>query len=109
MNGLMLMSGVNRFFQKYHMPYTSRWRFSRFGMWEKIEEMLLDDIPVIMSVGPNFPFFWGKERASFYTRTPTGAYLPASGARAHYFTVTGLDENWLRISSWAGFHAKNPA
>ena len=98
-NGLMLMRGMERFFNKYHMPFSARWCFTRSGMWEKIEQMLHNDIPVIMSVGPNFPVVWGKERTSFYGPTPNGLRA-VTGAKAHYFTVTGMDENWLRISSW---------
>ena len=49
---------------------------------------------------------WGKERASFYVRTPAG-YRPSTGARAHYITVTGMDESWLRISSWGRLYYLN--
>lgn len=105
-NGLMLMRGMDRFFRKYHMPFTAKWCFTRSGMWERMEEMLRRDIPVIMSVGPNFPVLWGKERASFYVRTPAG-YRPSTGARAHYITVTGMDESWLRISSWGRLYYLN--
>lgn len=99
-NGVMLMAGMELFFRRHGMPYTARWRFLPGGMWPRIEEMLRSDIPVIMSVGPNFPLIWGKRRVRFYNRSPDGRYLPVSGAKAHYFTVTGLDEDWLRISSW---------
>lgn len=108
-NGLMLMNGMERFFWKYHMPFSARWCFTRSGMWEKMEQMLLADIPVIMSVGPNFPVLWGKERTCFYVRTSSGSYHPASGARAHYYTVTGMDETWLRISSWGRLYYLNRA
>ena len=99
-NGLMLMGGMRRFFRKYRMPFTAHWCLARGKMWGRIEKMLRADIPVIMSVGPNFPRFWGKERAAFYTRTEDGAFHRTAGARAHFFTVTGLDDTWLRISSW---------
>lgn len=105
-NGLMLMRGMERFFRKYHMPFSARWCFTRSGMWEKIERMLKNDIPVIMSVGPNFPVLWGKKRTSFYVPTPNGLRA-VTGARAHYFTVTGMDENWLRISSWGRLYYLN--
>ena len=107
-NGLMMMRGMERFFRKYHMPFSARWCFTRSGMWEKIEQMLQNDIPVIMSVGPNFPLLWGKEKTSFYVPTPNGLRA-ATGAKAHYFTVTGMDENWLRISSWGRLFYLNRA
>lgn len=99
-NGLMLMAGMELFFRKHGMPYTARWCFAPGKLWDHIGDMLRADIPVIMSVGPNFPLIWGDRRVRFYAQSPAGSYIPASGARAHYFTVTGLDESWLRISSW---------
>lgn len=36
----------------------------------------------------------------YYTKTDAGVYIPTSGARAHFITVTGLDETWMQISSW---------
>ena len=62
--------------------------------------MLTRDIPVIFSVGPNFPKFWGKQAVNLYKKTAQGQYIPASKARAHYMTITGRDGKWLQISSW---------
>ena len=99
-NGVMLMAGMELFFHRHGMPYTACWCFAPGKLWNRIEEMLREDIPVVMSVGPNFPLIWGDRRVRFFVRNPAGDYIPASGARAHYFTVTGLDADWLRISSW---------
>lgn len=99
-NGLMLAMGMQRFFRHYKLPYSCRWCFSYSELWGRIEKMLSADMPVIMSVGPNFPFFWQNEKACFYVKSAEGEFRPSSGARSHYFTVTGMDENWLRISSW---------
>ncbi len=99
-NGLMLMTGMEKFFRENEMPYRARWSMRRSDMWKKMESMLREDIPVIMSVGPNFPLFWGNHRAFFYQRGPDGELRPAARVKAHYFTVTGMDENWLKISSW---------
>ena len=99
-NGVMLMAGMQLFFRRHGMPYTTRWCMAPGRLWERIEDMLSADIPVIMSVGPNFPLIWGDKRVRFYAHAPAGGYIPASGAKAHYFTVTGLDGEWLRISSW---------
>ena len=99
-NGVMLMLGIQRFFHDYKMPFTARWCFAHSKLWERIEAMLREDLPVIMAVGPNFPFIWGDKRAAFYRMNRDGAYVRTSGARAHYFTVTGMDDEWLRISSW---------
>lgn len=99
-NGVMLMAGMQLFFRRHGMPYTARWCLASGRLWERIEEMLRADIPVIMSVGPNFPLIWGDKCVRFYALSPAGGYVPASRAKAHYFTVTGLDGEWLRISSW---------
>ena len=99
-SGPMLMAGLLRVFRDRHMPFTARWCFSHERLWARIETQLQHDIPVILAVGPNFPAFWGKKTVRFYRKTDTGAYIPASGARAHFITVTGLDETWMQISSW---------
>ena len=99
-NGLMLAVGMQRFFRRYALPYSCRWCFSGKELWGRIDSMLANDIPVIMSVGPNLPFFWHNETTRFYARHPSGELQPSSGAHSHYFTVTGMDEDWLRISSW---------
>ncbi len=106
-NGPMLMLGVRRFFHDYKMPFTARWCLAQSRLWDRIEAMLRDDIPVIMSVGPNFPFIWGDKRAAFYRMNGDGAFVRVSGARAHYFTVTGMDGDWLRISSWGRLYYLN--
>lgn len=99
-NGVMLAVGMQRFFRRYDLPYSCRWCFSYRELWARIETMLANDFPVILSVGPNFPNLLGDEKACFYARLPSGDFKPASGAHSHYFTVTGMDETWLRISSW---------
>ena len=58
------------------------------------------DIPVILAVGPNFPLFWQKNNLPFYRRELDGTLVKSCTARAHYVVVTGMDEEWLRISSW---------
>ena len=64
-----------------------------------MEEMLRRDIPVILSIGPNFPRLWKQGKETLY-RMDQGDYRRAAETRAHYVTVTGMDESWLRISSW---------
>lgn len=106
-NGLMLSVGMNRCFHDHRMPFTARWSFSGSRIWDNIETMLEKDIPVIMSVGPNFPFFWRNERACFYVFRQDEGYVPATSTKAHYFTVTGMDDQWLRISSWGRLYFLN--
>jgi len=99
-NGILLALGFNRLLAKHRLPYRAFWAVSGKKFWTRIQELLEQDIPVILSVGPNFPALWRKERLTFYRKRPDGSFAPASSAHAHYITATGLDESWLRISSW---------
>lgn len=100
MNGLTLMAGMNRYFKVHGMPYRARWRISGQKMVSRIDKMLAKDIPVILAVGPNFPFVWKKEKLTFYTKMSDGKYVPAVKTRAHFVTVTGREGVYLQISSW---------
>ncbi len=100
MNGFGLMAGMQMFFLRYKMPYSCHWCISDKGLWGKVYQMLRDDIPVIMSVGPNFPFVWKKEKTILYTKDENGEFKAASAVKAHFIMITAIDENWLEISSW---------
>jgi len=98
--GPVLAAGLNAYFSRYRIPLHARWCILHEQLFERIEEMLSADLPVIFSVGANFPFFWGKRRVNLYKRSEEGKMLPSSGTRARFMTVTGMDENYLRVSSW---------
>lgn len=99
-NGIMLAGGLNHFFRRYALPYRASWGIGSRYIFTEIEEMLAQDIPVILSVGPNFPLFWQEHKLSFYGQNPHGGLLPACSINSHYVTVTGIDEKYLQISSW---------
>ncbi len=99
-NGIMLAAGLNRFFRRYSLPFRASWGIGSGRLFEEIEYMLDRDIPVILSVGPNFPLFWQKHALDFYTARPDGTFARACSVKAHYVTVTGIDEERLYISSW---------
>ena len=99
-NGLMLTGGLELFFLRWRMPYSIHWGARSGSLFENIELMLMRDIPVILAVGPNFPLFWQKNTLPFYCSEPDGTLVKSCAARAHYVVVTGMDEDWLRISSW---------
>lgn len=99
-NGLMLAAGLNVFFRRYHFPFRASWGIGISRMADKIADMLLRDIPVIMSIGPNFPLFWQKNELSFYTALPGGEMRHACSIKSHYVTVIGMDESLFHISSW---------
>ena len=99
-NGLMLAGGLELFFLRCGLPYTIRWGVLSGSLFASIERMLRADLPVILAVGPNFPRFWRDDKLPLYTRTPDGEYRPCGAAKAHYVVVTGMDGEWLHISSW---------
>ncbi len=99
-NGLMLVLGLNRLFSASKIPYRAIWAMSGEKLWVRIWEMLEADLPVILSVGPNFPLVWEKNRLNFYRKINEEKYTRAVSAKAHFVTVTGMDDKWLRISSW---------
>ena len=100
MNGFMLTGGLNRYFRKSHIPLRARWGVWASGLWNSIGEMLERDIPVILAVGPNFPWIWQKHQLKFYVKKPDGSYCSTCAVKAHFVTITGMDGRWLQISSW---------
>ena len=108
-NGLFLAAGMNLLLRKYKLPYRAFWAVSGGKFWSRMEDLLNQDIPVIFSIGPNFPAVWKNHRLTLYRKQPDGFFSPASSAVAHYITATGLDETWLRISSWGGEYYINRA
>ena len=99
-NGVSLALGLDLYFLRHRLPYRARWGVLPGHFWSALEKMLRADLPVILSVGPNFPLLWKKNMLCFYARLPDGSYRPAAHTLAHYVSVTGLDERWLQISSW---------
>lgn len=98
--GLDLALGLGALFSHYRLPYRCRWCAGHEKLFDRAEAMLKADIPVIISVGQNFPLVWGKEYLRLYTRAEDGSFRPCGRVKAHYMTLTGMDENWLRVSSW---------
>lgn len=100
LNALVLISGLNRLFRSLSLPYTAEWKVSEAKMERRISEMLARDIPVILAIGQNFPAVWQQNQLILYRKSPQGDYRQYSSAKAHFVTVTGTDEEWMRISSW---------
>ena len=98
MNGLALAFRMNRYFRRYRMPYRAAWCSSRSRSLKAMAAMLDRDIPVILSVGPDFPLLWQKHPVDLYVRP--GDTAPAHRVRAHYMVVTGMENGWLTLSSW---------
>ena len=98
-NGISLVAGMNSVFRRYGYPYKGQWKIASKSFYPCMEEMLDLDIPVIISVGPNFPAVWGKKTVELNPeRNMIG--IPAQGINAHYMIATGLDDTCIHVSSW---------
>lgn len=97
--GFSLAAGLNRCFREYKLPYAASWGVKKEALWQEIGVMLQQDLPVILSVGNRFPRFW-KEGGVALCRPTEGTMREVVQTHAHFVTVVGMDEKWLRVSSW---------
>ena len=100
MIGWSVAFGLNAYFCLHGIALRASWGVRPKRLWERMEEMLEADIPVILTIGPNFPFRWSGHKLNLYTRGVEGTYRAACKVSGHYVNVTGMEEEWLRISSW---------
>ena len=100
MTGTAVAFGLNREFRRRKLPYRASWCFRAGPMWDRMEAMLRDDLPVILAIGPNLPRFWRRKKLTLYRMRRNGTVQPAARTRAHFVTVTGMDDEWLAVSSW---------
>lgn len=96
--GFLLPAAFNKYFRQYRIDLKAKWCVSQAKLLSRIEESLSRDIPVILSVGQNIPF-WRKKKLCFY-RQENGSYLPDTETKAHFVVVTGLENGYLQVSSW---------
>ena len=96
--GFALAIGLNRYFRCCNLPLKARWGVGKGDIWQEIGRMLRNDLPVILSVGNQFPCFWRKDGAAIYRQA--GDTQKAGQIHSHYVTVLAMDEQWLKISSW---------
>lgn len=99
-NPMVLTVGLNRLFHDEKIPFKATVYMATEKIWAKIEEGLQSDTPVLLAIGQNYPRVWQKNRLAFYIKRSGGNYEAASGAKAHFVSITGMDETWLCISSW---------
>jgi len=97
-NGIILSLSLNTFFIKNRMPYRASW----VSGWDRIikctGEMLKNDIPVILSVGPDFPLFFKKHPIGLYQ--PSDMKKPARTVSGHYMVAVEMSDKFIRVSSW---------
>jgi len=98
--GPALASGLMMLIKKANLDFKASIAFSSEKIWARTEEMLSNDIPVILAIGQNFPRIWQQHKLNLYFKTSVGHYRKNSSTKAHYVTVTGMDEKWLQVSSW---------
>ncbi len=99
-NGISLAVGLNLYFRIHKIPLRAWWGVREKNIWSCMAQMLDRDLPVIFSVGQNIPRVWENHKLNLYTRRADGQYTAVSRVKAHYMTVTAMDDNWLTVSSW---------
>lgn len=99
MSGFVLALGMNIYFLTHKIPLLAQWGVRPCKLQRSIDTMLEKELPVILSVGPNLPFFWQKKKLNLYVKE-NGTYVVANQTRSHYMTVLERKGRWLRLSSW---------
>ena len=98
-NGIALAAGLGLYCKVHQIPLTAFWGVRQKNFWNAMADLLDRDLPVVFAIGPNFPFLWTKYRLNLYRKCGE-TYLAVSRVKGHFITATGLDETWIRISSW---------
>lgn len=96
--GFLIPHAMNRYFRHYKIDFRARWCVSQSKLYGRIEDSLARDLPVLLAIGQNIPF-WKRRRLGLY-RQENGQYFPAVEVRAHFVVVTGIENGYLQISSW---------
>ena len=99
-NGLTLAVGISLYCRVHKIPLQAFWGVRVKNLWTAMADMLDRDLPVIFSVGQNIPRVWENHKLNLYKKTGDGVYTAVSRVRAHYMTVTAMDDTWLTVSSW---------
>lgn len=100
MNGIFMAIGLNAYYLTHGVNKRAWWGCRHKNVYKHIERMLENDEPVVLSIGPNFPnLIFGKKTVKLYTFS-NGKYTHATSTKAHYVTVTGIDDEWMQVSSW---------
>ena len=109
MNGFAVAAAVRRYCLKYRIKMTIAWKgfLDDRQMLFTIRKMLREDLPVILSIGPNTPLVFGKKGIPFYVLNEKGELIPSGqqAVHSHFVTVTGIVRHTshqilLRIASW---------
>ena len=73
--------------------YWARWAVLPFNILKRIKEMLANDIPVILAIGPGM---FRKNKLTFFNKIEgtdgSVTFRPATKTKDHYVSVTGVEE-----------------
>ena len=94
-----LAAGLNGYFRRSRIPLKVSFGVLGRNIWNRTAAMLAHDIPVILAIGPNLSIFRRKNKLNFYVKKGE-EYTCACQAAAHFVTVTAMEGNYLKISSW---------
>lgn len=98
-NGILMALGMNVCLLFKRAGAFAYWGCFRWNIFKHIERMLSEDIPVVLAAGPNWPNLFGNHRLNMYMKSGE-EYRISGSMRAHYVTVTAMDEEWMTVSSW---------
>lgn len=109
MNGFALASSVRRYCVKYQIPMTIAWKgfMDDQTMLRVIRKMLKENLPVVLSIGPNTPLVFRKKGIPFYVLSEKNEFI-LSGSQTvhqHFVMITGIvylkhGKIMLKLSSW---------
>ena len=102
--GFGLVIGFNLLAVKQKSDFRASWGVPVGRIGDVIKKSLERDIPVLFSVGANFPWVLGKRRVTLYEKQD-GIYKQSTQTQKHYMTITGMvrDDSMgelFQISSW---------
>jgi len=100
LTGFTLAGGLERIFRSCGLGLRASWFVPSGKLFAQAEHMLAADLPVIFSAGNNFPLVFGNRRLALYNRPFASYDSIADATKGHFFTVTGMKDNWVQISSW---------
>ncbi len=102
--GFGLVIGFNRFAAARKSTLRASWGVPAKKIGVVIARSLENNIPVVFSVGANFPWIFGKKGVTLYEKQG-GTYNRSMQTRKHYMTITGMTRDdrlgeLYQISSW---------
>ena len=107
MPGFLMAVCFDIYLRRRHLGYRAHWGTLPGRLQDTVREMLEDDIPVPFCVGPCLHQRFHKNNTcglKLYEKrgagTNTEEYVWTKTVRSHFMTMTGLDGDRVRISSW---------